>query len=255
MNISQVAAQLYTVRDHCKTPDDIAATLQRVAGIGYQAVQASALGPIPEADLKQLCHDNGLTLCATHESLTAILDTPQATIERLQKLGCLHTAIGFPSGIDLGSREGVLDFARRFEAAAEQFVAAGLSVSHHNHQHEFRKIGGQTVMQILLENTVHVGFELDTYWVQFGGANPVTYCEMMASRMPLLHLKDYGIGADSQPHFAEIGQGNLEFEPIIAAAEAGGCGWFIVEQDTTPGDPFDSLQISFDYVKNNLCRA
>jgi hypothetical protein len=32
----------------------------------------------------------------------------------------------------------------------------------------------------------------------------------------------------------------------------GGCAWFIVEQDTCPGDPFDSLRQSFDYIKANL---
>jgi sugar phosphate isomerase/epimerase len=55
-----------------------------------------------------------------------------------------------------------------------------------------------------------------------------------------------------QAAFAEIGRGNLEFPAIIAAAQAGGCQWFIVEQDTCPGDPFDSLQISFDYIQSHL---
>ena len=49
-------------------------------------------------------------------------------------------------------------------------------------------------------------------------------------------------------------QGKLElpFARIIAEAENSGCQWFIVEQDTCPHDPFDSLRISFDYLKANL---
>ena len=42
---------------------------------------------------------------------------------------------------------------------------------------------------------------------------------------------------------------------IIAEAEAGGCEWFIVEQDTCPGDPFESLKQSFDYIKAHLARG
>jgi hypothetical protein len=38
----------------------------------------------------------------------------------------------------------------------------------------------------------------------------------------------------------------------VAAAERVGCEWFIVEQDVTPGDPFDSLERSFRYVQSEL---
>lgn len=252
MKISQVAAQLYTLRNQCKTESDIAQTLEKVAKIGYQAVQASALGPIPEANLLQLCKDNGLTLCATHESLAALLDTPDQIIERLQKLECKHTALGSPGNVDLASREGVMDYCRNVDVAAQKFAAAGISLSHHNHHFEFRKLGDKPVLQVILENTEHLGFEVDTYWVQYGGANPESFIKLCQNRVPLLHLKDYAIDAEKKPYFAEIGNGNLEFPAIIAAAKQGGCQWFIVEQDSTPGDPFDSLQISFDYIKNNL---
>lgn len=252
MNISQVAAQLYTLRNQCKTEADIAQSLEKVAKIGYQSVQVSGLGPITEPKLAQICADNGLSICATHESLSSLLETPDAIIERLQKLGCKHTALGYPSDVDLGSKDGVAAYCAQIEKSAEKFVAAGLSMGHHNHQHEFRKIEGKPALQIILESTKALTMEVDTYWVQFGGANPASFVALCAGRIPLLHLKDYGIGENNQPYFAEIGNGNLEFPAIIAAAEKGGCEWFIVEQDTTPGDPFDSLRISFDYIKANL---
>lgn len=252
MKLSQVAAQLYTLRDFTKTPADIATTLEKVKGIGYEAVQVSAIGPVDDAELLKIAKDNGLTICATHEGIGALLDTPETVIEHLQNLECKHTALGFPGGVDLASKEGVLEFCRKFEAAAAKFVAAGLTLSHHNHHHEFRKIEGKPVLQWILESTTNVGLELDTYWVQYGGANPASWCTKAAGRIPLLHLKDYGVNAENTPYYTEIGNGNLEFKSIIAAAEAGGCEWFIVEQDTTPGDPFDSIAASFEYVKAEL---
>ncbi len=252
MQLSQVAAQLYTLRDFTKTPADIAKTLQKVREIGYQAVQASALGPIDDAELVSLCQENGLTLCATHEGIGPLLDTPEAIIEHLQRLDCKHTALGFPSGVDLASKDGVLEFCRRFDAVAQKFAAAGLSLSYHNHHQEFRKIEGKPVLQMIWENAPHAGLEIDTYWVQFGGGNPESWCRKAKGRLPLLHLKDYAVNAENKIEFCEIGNGNLEFAAIIAAAEASGCQWFIVEQDTTPGDPFDSLRTSFDYIRANL---
>ncbi len=252
MKISQVAAQLYTLRDQCKTPDDIARSLGKVRQIGYESVQISGLGPIENEALLGLAKSNDLTICATHEDIEDILDTPQKVIDKLRALDCQHTAIGFPGGVDLASKDGVLDFCRRFEAAAKQFIAVGMTVSHHNHHHEFRQIEGKTVMQMILENTQSVTLELDTYWVQYGGGSPEAWNRRAEGRLPLLHLKDYCVNDQNTPQFAEVGNGNLDWKPIIQSAEESGCEWFIVEQDTCPGDPFDSLQMSFDYISKNL---
>lgn len=252
MQLSQVAAQMYTLRDHTKTPADIATTLKKVAAIGFQSIQVSAFGPIEESELVKLCAENNLTICATHEGAEPVFDTPEAIIERLQKLNCPHTAIGSAGKIPTRTKDEILDFCRRFESAAQKFEDAGLTLSHHNHHHEFRKVEGKTLLDYILENTQHVGLELDTYWVQYGGANPESWCRKAKGRLPLLHLKDYMITDDNKPAFCEVGNGTLEFPAIIKAAEESGCQWFIVEQDTTPGDPFDSLEISFNYIRDNL---
>jgi sugar phosphate isomerase/epimerase len=70
--------------------------------------------------------------------------------------------------------------------------------------------------------------------------------------MPFIHIKDCSLTADQKPAFAEIGRGTLPFREIIAEAERSGCEWFIVEQDTCPGDPFDSLRLSLEYIRANL---
>ncbi len=98
----------------------------------------------------------------------------------------------------------------------------------------------------------HLVGELDTYWVQAGGGDCVEWCRKLRGRLPFIHLKDYAMARDRRPMFAEIGRGTLPFARIIAEAEQSGCQWFIIEQDTCPGDPFESLRVSFDYLKANL---
>ena len=44
MPTSAIGAQLFTVRDYTKTPDDLRQTFAKVRALGYEAVQASALG-------------------------------------------------------------------------------------------------------------------------------------------------------------------------------------------------------------------
>ena len=46
--------------------------------------------------------------------------------------------------------------------------------------------------------------------------------------------------------FAEVGQGNIDWPEVIAACQDVGVQYYIVEQDLCPGDPLDSLKISFD---------
>lgn len=254
MKLEQVAVQLYTLRDYTKTPTDIAATLKKVRAIGYQAVQVSALGPIPEEDLVALCAGEGLALCATHEGSDKILDAPERIAERLNKLRCKYTAYPFPQGVDIKDESQVRALAAKLDRAGAILREAGCVLTYHNHSLEFFKIEGKPVLEWIYDLTDRTNLqgEIDTYWVQHGGGCPVAWCRKLAGRLPLLHLKDYSINADFQPAYAEIGNGNLDFKSIIAAAEASGCEWFIVEQDTCPGDPFESLAQSFRYIQANL---
>jgi sugar phosphate isomerase/epimerase len=255
MKPSQIAAQLYTVREFLKTPEQIADSLKKVRAIGYEAVQVSGMAPIPEEDLARMLAGAGLVCCATHEKTEVILDEPQRVVERLQTLNCPITAVPSPGPIKLETIEEVKVFAARMNAAGRVLHEAGLTLAYHNHHGEFRRLNGRTILEIIFDETDprYLQGEPDTYWVQYGGGDPVEWCQRLKNRLPIIHLKDYCVLADRKVSFGEVGSGNLRWPAIIAAAEAAGCRWFCVEQDSCPGDPFESLKKSFDYIKENLC--
>ena len=255
MKLTQVAAQLYTVRKFCGDAAAFAATAKKIRAIGYTAVQISGVAPLPEAGLVAICRGEGLTICATHEPGKKILDEPDAVIARLHALGCRNTAYGTPAGlVDLGDPVQVEALARRLDAAGARFRAAGLTLGYHNHAFEFVKFRDTTVLDYLFASTDprNLVSELDTFWVHYGGYNVVDWCRKLRGRLPFMHLKDYGVNVKNEHEFREIGAGSLPFREIVAEAEASGCEWFIVEQDETPGDPFVSLQQSFTYIKDHL---
>lgn len=254
MKTNQVAAQLYTLRDFLKTPEDIATSLKKVRQIGYEAVQISGMAPISEEELIKILDGEGLTCCATHEPSNTILETPEKVVERLQALGCRYTAYPYPAGIKMSDEQQVRDLAAGLESAGAVLRAAGQVLTYHNHSMELFRLGDRTALDIIYDETSpeNLQGELDTYWLQYGGANHVDWCRKLNGRLPLIHLKDYKITEDDKPIYAEIGAGNLNFDKIIGVAEDAGCQWFIVEQDTCPGDPFDSLQQSFEYISANL---
>lgn len=253
MKIEQVGAQLYTVRDHIKTPHDIQTSLQKLHDIGYRAVQVSGMGPIEESELLKMCRDLDITICATHEATARILDEPEQIVERLKKLDCRYTAL--PSaGQKFETVAEIEQFTERVNRAGKVFADNDCVLLYHNHATEFARVEGQMILELFYDQTDarYLQGEIDTYWVQYGGGDPVAWCQRLQDRLPVIHLKDYQAAQDNKVTFCEIGQGNLDMAGIIAAAEKSGCEWLVVEQDSTPGDPFDSLKISFDWLDQHL---
>jgi sugar phosphate isomerase/epimerase len=253
MKLSQVAVQLYTLRDFCKNEADFATTIKRVKAIGYQAVQISGVGPIPPADLRRICAGEGVVICATHEGGASICDTPQLVIDRLGALGCRYTAYSYPH-LPLNSLDDCKTLAPLLDRAGDALRRAGMTLCYHNHDLEFRRFAGKTVLQWIFDLTDprNLQGEPDTYWVQAGGCDPTEWCARLHQRLPLLHMKDYGISAERKPIMHEVGNGNLNWRAIVAAAETSGCEWYIVEQDICPADPFESIRQSFAYISSHL---
>jgi sugar phosphate isomerase/epimerase len=254
MKLSQIAAQLYTVRDFTQTPEDLASTLKKVRAIGYQSVQVSAIGPIDNAELVKILQGEGLTCCATHEDANLILNDPAAVAAKLVAIDCKYTAYPYPRGIDFGSEAEILALAAKLDASGAVLRKSGRALAYHNHAIEFVRFGSRTALEIIYGATSpeNLTGEPDTYWIQYGGGDPADWCTRLAGRLPILHLKDYAFSKENKIEMAEIGQGNLNWTAIIAAAEKSGCEWFVVEQDTCPGDPFVSLKKSFDYLAANF---
>ena len=247
---SQIAAQLYTLREFLKTPADIAASLKKVRKIGYEAVQVSGLGAIDPKELARILQDEGLTCCATHISPDRMRNEPQAVIDDHKLWGCDLIAIGgfFPKDPTAALYR---DFALDYNKIAKPFQAAGQSIGYHNHAHELCKYDGQRPMDILFDTFDRsIWFEIDTYWIAFGGGDPIAWINKVKGRIPAIHLKDMAFNAaEKKQVMAEVGEGNLNMPGILQAAKSAGCKWFIVEQDICQRDPFESLAISLKNLK------
>ena len=146
--------------------------------------------------------------------------------------------------------DGFARFAREASSAARPLIEVGLTFSYHNHSFELERVGKRTGLQILADESdaATFSFEIDTYWIQHGGANPVTWLHRLRDRMHVVHLKDLAMEG-SQQLFAEVGEGNLEWGPILDACRDSGIEWYLVEQDRCQRDPFDSLKLSLDNLR------
>ena len=246
-----VGAQLYTVREFTRDLPGIAASLKKVADIGYTAVQISGFGPADPKEVAKLCEDNGLQVASTHRSWEAFLNDLDTEIEIHKLWKCDHPAIGGLPG-EYHTPEGLKRFLDELAPIAEKLAAEGMDFSYHNHNHELVKFGGKTWLAMLYEQAPPemLKAEIDTYWIQAGGGDPAAWVRMCAGREPLLHLKDFAMGPGREQRFAEIGEGNMNWPAIMEAAQEGGVEWYLVEQDRCyERDPFESLAISYRNLK------
>ena len=134
---------------------------------------------------------------------------------------------------------------------------AGLTFAYHNHAFEFAEVDGQQLFHVLVENTDPnlVGLELDCFWVSVAGHDPADLLHHLGDRVKLLHLKDKMEGTpvmynESVPKtaFKEVGHGVINWTMVLRAAAACRVERYFVEQDQTPGDPVDSLRMSYGYL-------
>lgn len=246
-----VGAQLYTCRDYAKTIPEISETLRKVAEIGYTAVQVSGFGPVDSKELAKVLSDSGLTVAGTHVGWDRFLTDIDALIEEHREWGCRHPAIGGLPG-EYFSEEGLTRFLDEVQEVGARLGAAGMDFSYHNHHHELTRYSGRTWLDRLYSDSdpACVKAEIDTYWIQAGGGDPVQWIRRCAGREPLLHLKDMAMGPDKKARMAEIGEGNLNWPAILQAAEEGGVEYLLVEQDECyERTPFESLAISYEHLK------
>src|SRR5437016_5339397 len=103
MKIEQVAAQLYTIRAHTQTAADFAQSMRKIREIGFQTVQVSSHGPIPDSEVRRILDGEGLTCCAAHVAGKKIAEETDRVIKQLEAWGCVHVAYPHPGEVPLGT--------------------------------------------------------------------------------------------------------------------------------------------------------
>ena len=243
----QIGAQLYTLREACRTPEGLAETLQRVAEIGYRTVQVSGTCPYEGSWLKEQLDRAGLRCVLTHVPVPRLTGEPEKVIREHGLFGCRYAGLGYWA-FDPEKDMGWEKWLELFPPVAEKLHAAGMYFMYHHHDREFIREDGRTWMDRLAEAVPadRMGFTVDTYWVQVGGGDPAAWLERLSGRIPCIHLKDCGYGQS----MAVLGEGNINFDRVFEKAEAGGTEYMLVEQDDCRGeDPLECLRRSFLYLK------
>lgn len=252
----EIGAQLYTVRESCKTLEDFSETLKKVADIGYRNVQVSGTCAFTGEWLRGELDKNGLRCVLTHTPPAELTGDLNTVAEKHTLFGCRNVGLGYYGFMeDVAAdyekfKETYLPIAKGLKALGKQFM-------YHNHNSEFNRLpDGSFVLARMAEDfsADELNFTLDTFWVTAGGGDPAEWLERLTGRVNCIHLKDFSWRpgeTDFGRYFDAIGSGNLNWDRIFAAAEKAGTTYMLVEQDNCYGeDPFSCLKRSYDYLRS-----
>lgn len=262
-----IGLQLYTVRDAMQK--DPKGTLAKVAHIGYNSLEGATYtgtqtfyGMTP-GDFSKVLKQNGLVMPSSHYRLGeektngemakgTILNGWDKAVDDAAAVGIKYMVCAYLSDQERGGIDHYKKVAHDLNKAGERCKKAGLQLCYHNHDFEFINQNGTLPYDILLNDTDKnlVKMEMDMYWVSKAGKDPVALINQHPGRFPLFHVKDMDKTASKS--FTEVGNGSIDFKRIFREANKAGMKYFFVEQDKTPGDPFESIAKSISYIKKNL---
>ena len=247
--IENLGIQLYTLRNEMTDEESVRAGFKKIKEIGYNHIQPASMCNLTAEKFASLASEAGLTCekCGTISSWSQILNDPDALLATHKAIGATNIGIGYMPPEWRDCPESITKFIAKANEFAIYAEERGFTVGYHNHSFEFRKVGGERIMDRLVnELDERINFILDTYWVQHGGGDPAEWIKKLSGRIDVLHLKDMAM-EDTQV-FAEIGNGNINFDRVMEEADKAGIKTFVVEQDSCKGDPFDSIKMSYDYI-------
>lgn len=260
LRAGNLGVQLYTVRN--VIGKDPAATLQAIEKIGYQEVEAT-YGNLKE--IWSALKETSLRPVSVHIDEAIFLkggSELDTTLADVKQRGFKYAVVPYIPVDQRGGADMFKKLADMLNKSGEKAKAHGLSLCYHNHAFEYKPIGHQTGLDMLMNDTQKdlVSLELDIFWATIGGHNPVELLQKYSGRIPLVHLKDKSKSFTKTQYnenvpkntFKEVGSGSIDIPAVLKAANSAGVDHYFVEQDSTPGDPLASLAKSFEYLKTRF---
>lgn len=245
-----IAAQMYTARDFMKNDEDFVKAIATVKEIGFTAVQLSGHGAVsPDCITETLAKEN-IKCCITHSPLDRIINDTENIVKEHKAWGCDRVGVGGGVHMEKGL-DGFREFAKLANEIGDELAKYGMKFCYHNHSAEFIRYDGIAGMDILIgETNDNVEFIPDCFWLQYAGINPYGWLKQLKGRVSTIHYKDFAVGPDGKPMITEIGHGNMDHVLLTDVCEEIGVKYAAIEQDSCPGNPFDSLRFSFNYLKS-----
>lgn len=238
---AEFGVQMYTFRNVLKEKG-VEATLDIIQKMGITEVEGGGADGVTLQQYKEMMDERGLTTPSMGADYNALVEDPQAIAKKAKFLGAKYVMVAWiPHNVGsfnfVNASQAVEDFSKAGKVLAEN----GLTLVYHFHGYEIIPHKDSTLLNYIVENTNpdYVNFQMDVYWIQFGGGNPEHLLKEYPTRWKSLHLKDMQKGtlkdhtglSDNSTNVV-LGTGEIDFEGIIKTAKEIGIKHFFIEDES-----------------------
>ena len=249
---------MYTMREHTKTLADLEATLGKLKEIGFSALQYSVPDRYDAKTVAKMFEDLNIVNDSVFCPGMLLEERVNQVIEQCNLFNTDHVRIdSIPRGLT-SSPAGYKMYAHFLNEVCSEYKKHGIKVMYHFHSFEFIRFGDTTGIEIILKESDPEVVQLnpDTHWIHSGGKSIVDFLEKYKNRYDYMHAKDFAIGDmgsawEVRPiEFAPVGEGNLNWKPILDTCKKNNVKFYAIEQDNCYGrNEFDCVKSSFDFLK------
>ena len=250
-----VGVQAYSFRNYF--PKDIPGTLDRIQAMGITEIEGGS-GKLPPEEYKKLCDARGISIPSTGTSFQDLEENPMKVVETAKALGAKYVMCAWvPHETGNFKFENAQHAVDVFNKSGKILSEHGLTFCYHAHGYEFLPYGEGTLLDYIFENTNpdYVSFEMDIFWIQFGGGDSVKLMQKYGDRWKLLHLKDMkkGIpkdltGLTNVEYNVPLGTGELDMPGILLEAQRIGVAHYFIEDESSA--VVNQIPESIKYLKS-----
>lgn len=239
----KIAVQVYSVRDHIKTGDDMLRVLGEIKKLGYDGVEFAGYAGLDAATLRARLDECGLEVVGGHISLGDFAPAKlEQTLAFQQALGAKTIGVG---GAPHKTMLQLKSTCKVLSAADKRAKELGMRVYYHNHTEEFKPLRNKKLPIDVLNEAC--ALEIDTYWSFHAGIDNYNFLREYKDNIIHLHVKD---GIDGHPK--ALGEGNCDLAAVVKAAKEIGFEWLIVENDNPEPNGLEDIGRSIKYLKTLL---
>ncbi len=249
-----LGVQTYTFRR--SIGDDPAKVLDTIKMLGFTEVEGGG-GRIAPEDFKKLCDERGISIPSTGADYGQLVRAPDSVVMRAKALGAKYVMCAWiPHEDGVLTLENAKKAVDDFNKAGKFLKDNGLIFCYHAHGYEFQPYEDGTLLDYIVKNTnpEYVSFEMDIFWIQFGGGDPVALLKKYGDRWKLMHLKDMrkGIkkdltGGTSTENDVAFGTGQVDIAAILKEAKKVGIQHYFIEDESS--NITQQLPVSIAYLR------
>ncbi|MBG9987550.1 TIM barrel protein [Aerococcaceae bacterium DSM 111176] len=247
--MTKLGIQISSLKDYLQTPEDVVATFKKVSDIGYERIQIQWVNPeISHEVIHGALQEANLQCLGTQESYDNVTENLASFIDRNTLWGGKYVTLsGIPEKYH--SHEGCLAFAAELNELSLTCEKYGRILNFHPRAKDVFYYESTNSLEVIFDNTrPEMQFLLDIYQIVAAELDPVAWIEKVEGRNDVIHFKDGIISSDEEPVLTPIGQGEIDWEPIIEATIKTGVKYALAEQESFGSEPFQCLKDSYDYL-------